>query len=97
MPRGQHDGSPRSYSRISRPEALLFLPSSSSILLTRLSGPLSRSPVLVAPRIEPGPLDVYPGTLTSRPQRWSTAAPVTEIMDHLYESDVVCLLFPVMQ
>jgi hypothetical protein len=40
--RGQRDGSLRSYSRLSRPEPLLFLPSSSSIILTRLSGPRSR-------------------------------------------------------
>jgi hypothetical protein len=36
--RGQRDGSIRPYSRISWPEPLLFLPSSSSIVLTRLSG-----------------------------------------------------------
>jgi hypothetical protein len=40
--RGQHNGSPRPYSRFSRPEPLLFLPSSSSVVLTRLSGPRSR-------------------------------------------------------
>jgi hypothetical protein len=33
---GQRNESPRPYSRISRPEPLLFLPSSSSIVLTRL-------------------------------------------------------------
>jgi hypothetical protein len=33
---------PRPYSRISRPELLLFFPSSSSVVLTRLSGPRSR-------------------------------------------------------
>jgi hypothetical protein len=37
--RGQRDGSLRPYSRLSRPEPLLFLPSSSPIVLTRLSGP----------------------------------------------------------
>jgi hypothetical protein len=37
MPRGQRDGSLRQYSRLSRPEPLLFLPSISSIVLTRLS------------------------------------------------------------
>jgi hypothetical protein len=37
VPRGQRDESLRSYSRLSRPEPLLFLPSSSSIVLTRLS------------------------------------------------------------
>jgi hypothetical protein len=40
--RGQRDGSPRPYSRISSPEPLLFIPSSSSVVLTRLSGPHSR-------------------------------------------------------
>jgi hypothetical protein len=40
--RGQRDGSLRPYSRLSRPEPLLFLPSSSSVVLTRLSGPRSR-------------------------------------------------------
>jgi hypothetical protein len=39
---GQHDRSPRSYSRVSRPESLIFLPSSSSIALSRLSRPRSR-------------------------------------------------------
>jgi hypothetical protein len=42
VPRGQHDGSLRPYSRLSRPEPLLFLPSSSSVVLTKLSGPRSR-------------------------------------------------------
>jgi hypothetical protein len=39
VPRGQRDRSLRSYYRISRPESLLFLPNSSSIVLTRLSEP----------------------------------------------------------
>jgi hypothetical protein len=38
----QSNESPRPYSRFSRPEPLLFLPSSSSLVLTRLSGPCSR-------------------------------------------------------
>jgi hypothetical protein len=42
VPRGQHEGPPSPYSRISRPEPLLSLCSSSSILATRLSGPRSR-------------------------------------------------------
>jgi hypothetical protein len=37
--RGQRDESLWPYSRISRPEPLLILPSSSSVALTRLSGP----------------------------------------------------------
>jgi hypothetical protein len=40
--RGQRDESLRPYSRLSRPEPLLFHPCSSSIVLTRLSGPRSR-------------------------------------------------------
>jgi hypothetical protein len=36
--RGKRNGSPWPYSRLSRPEPLLYLPSSSSIVLTRLSG-----------------------------------------------------------
>jgi hypothetical protein len=42
VPRSQCDRSLRSYSRFSRPEPLLFLPNSSSIVLTRLSGPRFR-------------------------------------------------------
>jgi hypothetical protein len=38
--RGQSDGSLRPHSRLSRPEPRLFLPSRSSIVLMRLSGPL---------------------------------------------------------
>jgi hypothetical protein len=45
MPRGQRDESLRPYSRLSRLEPLLFLPSSSSIVLTRLSGPRSNAHV----------------------------------------------------
>jgi hypothetical protein len=51
--RDQRNRSPRPHSRISRPEPLLFLPSSSSVLLTRPSGPrLTEN--LVVPGIEPG-------------------------------------------
>jgi hypothetical protein len=39
---GQRDWSPLPYSRISRPDPLLFLSSSSSVVVTRLSGPRSR-------------------------------------------------------
>jgi hypothetical protein len=37
--RGHRNGSSLPYFRLSRPESLLFLPSSSSVVLTRLSGP----------------------------------------------------------
>jgi hypothetical protein len=40
--RGQRDGSLRPYSRISRPEPQYFLSSSSSVVLTRMSGPRCR-------------------------------------------------------
>jgi hypothetical protein len=39
VPRCQRDGSLRPYSRISRPDPLLFLPSTSSIVVTRLNWP----------------------------------------------------------
>jgi hypothetical protein len=39
VPRVQRDGSLRPYSGLSRPEPLLYLSSSSSVALTRLSGP----------------------------------------------------------
>jgi hypothetical protein len=42
MPRDQRDGSLRPYSRLSRPEPLPFLSSSSSVVLARLSGLRSR-------------------------------------------------------
>jgi hypothetical protein len=42
MPRDQCDGSLWRYSRFSRPEPLLFLPNSSSVVLMLLSGPRSR-------------------------------------------------------
>jgi hypothetical protein len=59
MSRGQRDGSLRPYSQFSGPEPLPFLPSSSSVVLTRLSGLRSSvSENLVAPGIEPGPLDL---------------------------------------
>jgi hypothetical protein len=40
--RGRRDGSIRLYSRFSRPKPLIFLPSSSSIEITRLSGSCSK-------------------------------------------------------
>jgi hypothetical protein len=40
--RGHRNGFPRPYSRISRPQPLFFLPSSSSVVLKRLSGSHSR-------------------------------------------------------
>jgi hypothetical protein len=50
-----------------------FLSSSSSVVLTRLSGLRSRPTTffMVVAGIEPGPTDLYPGTLTTRPQRRS--------------------------
>jgi hypothetical protein len=57
VPRGQRNGYPRPFSRISRPETLLFLPSSSSVVLTRLSEPRSRltTPQKIWYRWEPNP------------------------------------------
>jgi hypothetical protein len=72
VPRGQRDGSLRPYSRFSRQEPLLFLPSSSSIVLNEAEWSPFQSHYIsenvVEPGIEPGPLDLQPGTLTTRPQ-----------------------------
>jgi hypothetical protein len=74
--RGQLNGSPRPYSRFCRPEPLLFLSSSSSVVLTRLSG--HRYKTYFSEKYDSAgnltriPLDLYPGTLTTRPQRRST-------------------------
>jgi hypothetical protein len=58
MLRGKLNGYPIAIISFSRPEPLLFLPSSSSIVLTRLSGPRCRPTTsqkdLVVPAIEPG-------------------------------------------
>jgi hypothetical protein len=62
-PRGQRDESLRPYSRLSRPEPLLFLPSSSSVVLTRLSGPHCRPTNFFpfsARESNPRLLDLYP-------------------------------------
>jgi hypothetical protein len=76
VPRGQRHRSLRPYSRFSRPEPLLFLSNSFSTVLTRLSGPRSRPTTfqknLLAPGIEPGPLYLQPGGLTTMPQMRST-------------------------
>jgi hypothetical protein len=55
--RGQHEGSLWQYSRLSRPEPVLFLPSSSEAEWTTFQAHYF-SENLVAPGIEPGPLDL---------------------------------------
>jgi hypothetical protein len=61
VPRGQREESLLRYSRLSIPEPLLFLSSSSSAVLTRLSGPRSRPTTSQT-------------TLTTRPQMRSMFA-----------------------
>jgi hypothetical protein len=72
--RGQRNGFPRPYSRISRPEPLPFLQSSSSIILTRLSGPRSRPTTfqknLVAQGVESG----TPGSVARNSDHQTTEA-----------------------
>jgi hypothetical protein len=59
VPRSQRDGTLWPNSPFSRPEPLPFLPSSSTIVLTRLSGPRSRPTASQkVPGIEPGLLDL---------------------------------------
>jgi hypothetical protein len=69
MLRGQRDGSLRMYSRFSRPEPLLFLPSSSSVVLMRLRTPFQThyfSENLVAPGLRPRSLFVLVGSQARR-------------------------------
>jgi hypothetical protein len=70
-PRDQHDGSLRPNSRLSRPEPLLFLPSGSPIAEWTPFQTHYFSENLVAPGTEPRPLDLLPGTLTTRTLRRS--------------------------
>jgi hypothetical protein len=55
VPRGQCDESLQPYFRLSRLEPLLVLPSSSSVVLTRLGGPRSRPITFFS---NPGPPDL---------------------------------------
>jgi hypothetical protein len=73
VPTSEDRGCLRPHSQISRPEPLLFLPSSSSVVLHETEWtPFPThyfSENSVAPGNEPRPLDLQPGTLTTRPQR----------------------------
>jgi hypothetical protein len=62
VPRGQRDVSLRPYSRLSRPEPLLFLSSTDDAEWTPFQTHYF-SENLVAPGIELGSLDLLPGTL----------------------------------
>jgi hypothetical protein len=74
-------------SRFSRQEPLLFYQVAPQFVLTRLSTPRSRPTkffFLLVPGIEPGPPDLYPRTLTTRPQRrsgWLQTLPNSELTD----------------
>ena len=71
--------------------ATFFYPSSSSIDLTRLSGPRSRPPTTqkIWQRREsnPGPLHLQPETLTTRPQRRSC---LNKTYSKIWTSNPVC-------
>jgi hypothetical protein len=76
MSRGQRGGSPTAVNLSFLDRSLyLFLSNSSSVILTRLSGPRSRHTICqkIWRRREsnPGPLGLQPETLTTRPQRRS--------------------------
>jgi hypothetical protein len=72
VPHGQRDGYLRPYSRMSTPEPLLFFQVApqlySQVWVDHFQTHCS-SEHMVAPGIEPGPLDLKPGALTTRPQR----------------------------
>jgi hypothetical protein len=71
MPRGQRDGYLRLYSQFSRPEPLLFLPSSSSTVLTRLSGPLP-DPLLLRKSGSIGNQTRISGSVARKSNHWTT-------------------------
>jgi hypothetical protein len=74
VPCGQRDGSLRPYSRFSRQEPLLFYQVAPQLYSRGWMHPVT-DPLLfflVVPGIEPGPPDLYPRTLTTRPQRRSS-------------------------
>jgi hypothetical protein len=82
--RGQRDESLRPFFWLSRSEPLLFLPSSSSIVLMRLSEPRSKptTPKKIWQRREsnPGSLDLWQGTPTTRQQRRSNKGAVEPLI-----------------
>jgi hypothetical protein len=74
VPHGQRDGSLRPYSLFSRQELLRFYQVAPQLYSRGWVDPVP-DPLLfflVVPRIEPGPPDLLPRTLTTRPQRLST-------------------------
>jgi hypothetical protein len=76
VPRGQRHGSLRPYSRFSRQEPLLFYQVAPQLYSRGWVDPVPYPLFfLVVPRIEPGPPDLYPRTLTTRPQRRSGEIP----------------------
>jgi hypothetical protein len=73
VPRGQHDGSLRPYSRISRLEPLLFLSSSSSIVLTSWVDPIPGS-LLLGKSGSAGNRDRASGSVARNSDHWTTEA-----------------------
>jgi hypothetical protein len=74
VPHGQRDVSLRTYSWLSGPEPLLFLPSSSSVVLTGLSGPqglvrqegLGKLKKFTSSGFKPGTLRIEQSVLTTK-------------------------------
>jgi hypothetical protein len=67
MSRGQRDGSLRPYSRVSRQEPLLFYQVAPQLYSRGRVDPVPDPLLLnlIAPGIEPGPLDLQAGTLSA--------------------------------
>jgi hypothetical protein len=86
VPRDQRDGSIRPYSRFSRQEPLLFNQVAPKLYSRGWVDPVSDSLLffLVVPGIEPGHPDLYPITLTTRPQRRSKTQLSNEINTCLF-------------
>jgi hypothetical protein len=81
----QHNGSLRPYSRISRQEPLLFLTSNSSVVLTRLSAPRSRSTISrkiwQSKDSNPGPRTNCTDRPTDRPNECSLSVKLVPTFD----------------
>jgi hypothetical protein len=93
----QRGGSSTAVFSVSRPQPIFFLSSSSSIVLTRPGGPCSRP--TTSQRIEPRPLDLQPGTVTTRPQRRSNQYKIKMLNENCYVFNVffTCASSPILQ
>jgi hypothetical protein len=95
--RGQRSEFSRPFILVFYTVAATFHSSSSLVVLTRLSGPRSRPPICQkiwwGREWNPGPLDLWPETLTTRPQRRSNVWYCKRISLSDNQSAICCLSF----